>query len=159
MKTKNSKLYGSIVYISMITVFIAIILISSCKKEAAKNAVIQNDMIEAAQKTGSKILSGNVAIESDDSGIVLNYNNGSKLIFIEKIRGTKTVDINRIHSAEIITSDYGVIIKNLDDKNVFFLINNDSESLKMFQSISSFFANRYQSSTVFGITVVNAEKA
>ncbi|MBN8789289.1 MAG: hypothetical protein J0I84_19580 [Terrimonas sp.] len=158
MKTKNSKLYGSIAYINMITVFIAATLIFSCKKDPDKNTVIQSNMIEAAKKTGSKVLCGNVAIESDDHGITLNYNNGSKLILIEKIRGAKTVDICKIHSAEIITSEYGVIIKNLDNKNVFFLINNDSESLQMFQSIRSLFANHYQSSTVFGITVVNAEK-
>ena len=159
MKTKNSKLYKRIVYINMISMFIGIILVSSCKKDPDKNAVIQSDMIEAAKKTGSKVLSGNVAIESDDNGIALNHNNESKLILIEKIPGAETVDITQIHSAEIITSEYGVIIKNLDDKNVFFLINNDSESLQMFQSIKSLFANHYQSSTVFGITVVNAEKA
>ncbi|MBX2924534.1 MAG: hypothetical protein KF746_20200 [Chitinophagaceae bacterium] len=158
MKMKNLKPPGSILPLSIITAFITIILVSSCKKDPAENSVIKNDIIEAAKKAGSMVLSGDVTIANDDNGIVLNYNKGSKLILVEKIQGAKSIDMSGIHSAEIITFEYGVILKDTDSKKVFFLINNDYESVHAFQSIQSFFAGNHQSTTVFGVTVVNAEK-
>lgn len=78
MKTKNSKLYGSIAYINMITVFIAATLIFSCKKDPDKNTVIQSNMIEAAKKTGSKVLCGNVAITTEANLSLLKKSGASK---------------------------------------------------------------------------------
>lgn len=157
MKTKNSKSPVSIIFLSIITAVITIMLAFSCKKGSIEHT--KNNMMEAAKKAGGKVLLGNIAIANDDNGIVLNYNNGIKLIFVEKIQGADPVDMRGIHSAEIITSEYGVIIKDTESEKVFFLINNDHESVNTFQTIKSLFAGNHQSTTVFGFTVVNAGKA
>ena len=104
------------------------------------------------------VLSGNVTTESNENEIALNYNNGNKFILIEKIQGTERISINSIQSAEVITSKYGVILKDLSNNKIFLLTNNDSESLKMFEQVKSLFGKNLQSATVFGVTIVNAEK-
>jgi hypothetical protein len=158
MTKKNSKLLGSIIFPGMITVLVAVMLLFSCKKGSVESVSVKNDMAEAAKVLGGTVLSGNVTTESNENEIALNYNNGNKFIFIEKIQGKEPISINGIQSAEVITSKYGVILKDLSNNKIFLLTNNDSESLKMFEEVKSLFGKNLQSTTVFGVTIVNAEK-
>ncbi len=158
MTTKNSKLLGSIIFPGMITALIAAMLLFSCKKSSLETVSVKNDMVEAAKVLGGTVLSGNVTTESNENEIAVNYNNGNKLILIEKIRGSEPITINSILSAQVIISTYGVILKDLSNNKIFFLTNNDSESMKMFEEVKSLFDRNLQSATVFGVTVVNAEK-
>lgn len=158
MTTKNSKLSGSIIFPGMITVLVAVMLLFSCKKGSVETVSVKNDMVEAAKVLDGTVLSGNVTTESNENEIALNYNNGNKFILIEKIQGTEPISINSIQSAEVITSKYGVILKDLSNNKIFLLTNNDSESLKMFEEVKSLFGKNLQSATVFGVTIVNAEK-
>ena len=158
MTTKNSKLSGSIIFPGMITVLVAVMLLFSCKKGSVEPVSVKNDMVEAAKVLDGTVLSGNVTTESNENEIALNYNNGNKFILIEKIQGTERISINSIQSAEVITSKYGVILKDLSNNKIFLLTNNDSESLKMFEQVKSLFGKNLQSATVFGVTIVNAEK-
>ena len=158
MTTKNSKLLGSIIFPGMITVLVAVMLLFSCKKGSVEPVSVKNDMVEAAKVLDGTVLSGNVTTESNENEIALNYNNGNKFILIEKIQGTERISINSIQSAEVITSKYGVILKDLSNNKIFLLTNNDSESLKMFEQVKSLFGKNLQSATVFGVTIVNAEK-
>jgi hypothetical protein len=158
MTTKNSKLSGSIIFPGMITVLVAVMLLFSCKKGSVETVPVKNDMVEAAKLLDGTVLSGNVTTESNENEIALNYNNGNKVIFIEKIQGAEPFSINSLESAEVITSKYGVILKDLSNNKIFLLTNNDSESLKMFEEVKSLFGKSLQSATVFGVTIVNAEK-
>jgi hypothetical protein len=158
MTTKNSKLPGSIIFPCMITVLVAIMLLFSCKKGSVEIVSVKNDMAEATKLLGGAVLSGNVTTESNENEIALNYNNGNKFILIEKIQGTEPISINGIKSAEVITSKYGIILKDLSNNKIFLLMNNDSESLKMFEEVKPLFGKNLQSATVFGVTIVNAEK-
>ncbi len=158
MTTKNSKLSGSIIFPGMITVLVAVMLLFSCKKGSVETVPVKNDMVEAAKVLDGTVLSGNVTTESNENEIALNYNNGNKFILIGKIQGTEPISINSIQSAEVITSKYGVILKDLSNNKIFLLTNNDSESLKMFEEVKSLFGKNLQSVTVFGVTIVNAEK-
>ena len=158
MTTKNSKLSGSIIFPGMITVVVAVMLLFSCKKSSVETVSVKNDMVEAAKVLDGAVLSGNVTTESNENEIALNYNNGNKFILIEKIQGTEPISINSIQSAEVITSKYGVILKDLSNNKIFLLANNDSESLKMFEEVKYLFGKNLQSATVFGVTIVNAEK-
>lgn len=158
MTTKNSKLSGSIIFPGMITVLVAAMLLFSCKKDSVETISVKNDMVEAAKVLDGTVLSGNVTTESNENEIALNYNDGNKFILIEKIQGTEPISINSIKSAEVITSKYGVILKDLSNNKIFLLTNNDSESRKMFEEVKSLFGKNLQSATVFGVTIVNAEK-
>lgn len=142
----------------MMTVLVAVMLLFSCKKGSVETVSVKSDMVEAAKVLDGTVLSGNVTVESNESEIALNYNNGNKVILIEKIQGTEPISINSIQSAEVITSKYGVILKDLSNNKIFLLTNNDSESLKMFKEVKSLFGKDLQSTTVFGVTIVNAEK-
>ena len=158
MTTKNSTLPGSIIFPGIITVLVAVMLLFSCKKGSVETVSVKNDMAEAAKVLDGTVLSGNVTAESNESEIALNYNNGNKFILIEKIQGAEPISINRIQSAEVITSKYGVILKDLSNNKIFLLTNNDAESLKMFEEVKSLFGKNLQGATVFGVTIVNAEK-
>ena len=158
MTTKNSKLLGSIIFPGMIIVLVAVMLLFSCKKGSVETVSVKNNMVEAVKVLDGTVLSGNITTESNENAIVLNYNNGNKFILIEKIQGTEPISINSIQSAEVITSKYGVILKDLSNNKIFLLTNNDSESLKMFEEVKSLFGKNLQSATVFGVTIVNAEK-
>ena len=158
MTTKNSKLSGSMIFPGMITVLIAVMLLFSCKKGTVESVTVKDDMVEAAKVLDGMILSGNVTTESNESEIALNCNNGNKFILIEKIQGAEPISINSIQSAEVITSKYGVILKDLSNNKIFLLTNNDAESLKMFEEVKSLFGKNLQCATVFGVTIVNAEK-
>lgn len=158
MTTKNSKLLGSIIFPGMITALVAVMLLFSCKKGSLETVSVKNDMVEAAKVLGGTVLSGNVTTESNENEIAVNYNNGNKLILIEKIQGSEPITINSILSAQVIISTYGVILKDLSNNKIFLLTNNDSESMKMFEEVKSLFDRNLQSATVFGVTVVNAEK-
>lgn len=159
MTTKNSKLWGSIILPGMITVLIAAVFLLSCKKSSVETVSVKDDMAKAAKVLDGTILSGNIATESDENQIALNYNNGNKFILIEKIQNAEPISINGIQSAEVITSKYGVILKDLSNNKIFLLTNNDSESLKMFEEVKSLFDKTSQSAIVFGVTIVNTERA
>ena len=156
MTTNNSKLLGGIISPGIITILVALLLLSSCKKGSVETVSVKNDMVEAAKILDGTVLSGNVTIESSEDEIA--FNTGNKFILVGKIQSTEPISINSIQSAEVITSKYGVILKDLSNNKIFLLTNNDSESLKMFEEVKSFFGKNLQSAIVFGVTIVNAEK-
>jgi hypothetical protein len=159
MTTKNLKLAGSRMFPAMVIIFVTATFFFSCKKSTHEVVPVKNDMVEAARVLDSKVISGNITTQSNEEEIALNYNSGDQLILIEKIKGMGFVNISSIKSAEIITSKYGIILKDAGSNSIFLLANNDPESIKMFERIKPFFSNNTQSATVFGVTVVNAEKA
>lgn len=158
MTTKNSKLLGRIILPGMITAVIAVTFLFSCKKSSVENATVKNDMITAAKMIDGAVLSGTITSESDESEVTLNYNNGNKFILITKIADAESINIDNMQSAEVITSKYGVIIKDVSTDKVFLLANNDLESKKIFDAVQSLFDKNFQSATIFGITIVNSEK-
>ncbi len=158
MSTKNSKLLGRIVLPGMITAVIAVMFLFSCKKSSVENVSQKNDMITAAKMIDGTALSGTITSESDENEVALNYNNGNKFILITKIADAESININNMQSAEVITSKYGVIIKDVSTNKVFLLVNNDLESIKKFEAVQSLFDKNFESATIFGITIVNSEK-
>ena len=158
MTTKNSKLSWRIILPGMATAVIAVMLLFSCKKSSVEDISVKNDMTTAAKMIDGTILSGTITSESDESEVALNYNNGNKFILITKITDAESININNMQSAEVITSKYGVIIKNVSTNKVFLLANNDSESIKKFKALQSLFDKNFQSATIFGTTIINSEK-
>ena len=158
MKTRNAKLPGKILFPGIITVLVAVVLLFSCKKDAVETVSIKNDMVSAAKILNGAVLSGTITSEMDENEVALNYNNGNKFILISKIADAENININNMQSAEVITSMYGVILKDVSTDKVFLLSNNDLESIKKFASVQLLFDNNFQSVTIFGTTIINSEK-
>ncbi len=157
MKKRNSKLLERILFLGTIIV-VAVTLLFSCKKNSIDVLPQKNDMSDATKIVDGDLLTGNVTIESDENEVALNYKNGNKFILIAKIPNTPIANITDMQSAEVITSKYGIILKDLSSDKVFFLINNDSESIKRFETVQSLFTTNFQSAKIFGTTIVNSEK-
>lgn len=156
MKQKKTTLSGKIFFSGMITAFAVLVFFSSCKKGPVKT-VYEADMVEAAKILNGDLLSGNVTIESNDKEVVLNYNNGDKLIRVEKVYNPEHISLTNMLSAGLITSPYGIIIKDLNTNTVSLLTNNDSKSMEKFEAVKSLFKT-FKSEIIFGTTVINTEK-
>ena len=116
-------------------------------------------MASVSESLGGDLITGEVTVESDEDEIAINYNNGSKYILITKIPQTQISNINDIQSASIITSKYGIVLKDLNTDKVFFFVTNDSESIDEFKTVQSNFKSSFQSDKIFGTTVINSEKS
>ena len=142
----------------MITIVATVLLFCSCKKGSVETVNLNNDMVEAAKLLDGPVLSGNVTTESNETEMVINYNDGNKFILVQKLPSNEQFNINSIKSAEVITSKFGIILKDLINNKIFLLANNDSESLKIFETIKPIFGKNARNTSVFGVTIVNAEK-
>jgi len=119
----------------------------------------KNNMASVSESLGGDLITGEVTVESDEDEIAINYNNGSKYILITKTPQTQIANINDIQSASIITSKYGIVLKDLNTDKVFFFVTNDSESIDEFKTVQSNFKSSFQSDKIFGTTVINSEKS
>lgn len=150
MKTKNS---------GVVAVIIASLLLFSCKKSSLETVPEKNNMASVSESLQGDLFIGKVTVESDENEIVINYNNSSKYILITKIPQTQISNINDVQSASLITSKYGIVLKDLNTHKVYFFTNNDSESLDEFKTVQSNFKSSFQSNKIFGTTIINTEKS
>ena len=158
MKPKNSNFRKGILFPGMTAMLIIVILIFSCKKSSV-DPTVKNDMSEAARAMDGKMFSGTITTQGDEEGIVLNYNNDNKIICIENIKGTEPIHIADIRSAEIITSDYGVILKDVNNNKVFILTTNDPKSAERAERVKSIFSGNFEAKEIFGVIIINTERA
>ena len=158
MKPKNSNLRKGALFPGMTAILIIVILIFSCKKSSV-DSTVKDDMAEAARTWGGEMFSGTITTQGDEEGVVLDYNNGNKIICIENIKGTEPIRIADIRSAEIITSDYGVILKDVNNNKVFILTTNDPKSAKIAERVKSIFPGNPEAKAIFGVTIIHTERA
>jgi hypothetical protein len=139
---------------------VAGILFFSCKKNAAaaSAAPVDDDAYKIAEIINGKVFAGTISGAAEGDMQSINYNNGNQFILVEDIPGMVKVDVPSLPSAELITSVYGVIIKDVASNKLVLLANNDAESIKKFEEVKAALHGSYVSTTVFGITVVHAEK-
>ena len=150
MKTKNS---------GVVAVIIAALVLFSCKKNFLETVPEKNIMASVSEFLGEDLFTGKVTVESTEDEIAINYNNGSKYILITKIPQTQISNISDVQSASLITSKYGIVLKDLNTGKVYFFTNNDSESTDEFKTVQSNFKSSFQSDKIFGTTIINGEKS
>lgn len=143
----------------MVIVLTASLLFYSCKGNALDTTFSENAMQMAAKALNSKNFTGSLNSESAGNELVLNYNNGSKLIVIDKLPESEPIPMNPMALVEVIISSYGLVIKDITCNQVLLLVNNDPESLEKFERIKTLFGNTYQSAKVFGTTIINADRS
>lgn len=156
MKERNSTSINQML-LSLVIIIIST-LTFSCKKNSVDTIPEKSNMTDAAKVISGNLLTGNLRVESNEEEIALDYNNGDKIILVTKIPKTEVANINNMQSAEVITSKYGIILKDLSNNKIFFLVNNDSESTNKFETVQSLFTTGFQSDKIFGTTIVNSEK-
>jgi hypothetical protein len=106
----------------------------SCKKNNAAPAVSLQTM---ADKLQGEIFNGSISTESDEEGLALWCNNGMTLIGVAKIVKQHFTDPGNIKHAQVVYSNYGIIIRDTDTNLLWYYIQNDEESQKRFESLQS----------------------
>ncbi|SIO00656.1 hypothetical protein SAMN04488055_2497 [Chitinophaga niabensis] len=125
----------------------------SCNKDNDANPNAGNENLAAAAKavTGN-LVQGNVKAISGPEGLILHINDLD--ILVEKALGNTLYALPDMPSAAVITSEYGLILKDLARGNVYFLVNNDEESISKFNSVASLFPSIVNINKIFGTTIV-----
>ena len=159
METRNSKLFKGLTILGIVIIFLASGLFFSCKKIASVLTPSGDNMDEIAKILNGKRISGSLMSRNDENVWAINYNNGVQFFLIDKLPGAQNFNFNSTQSAQIIISIYGVLIKDVNNNKIFLFINNEKESLKKFEVIKSTLNTNYESTSIFGTTIVNSEKS
>lgn len=129
----------------------------ACKKTAADLPAVTSEMASAASILEAPVRPGAITQESDSEGIVLDLNQGKTFIILMKLPGSKEISLPNLSSAQVITGQDGVVVKDLHSGKIFLFPNNDTESLRKFESVRSYFKNGdSETVTILGSTVVNS---
>jgi hypothetical protein len=128
----------------------------SCRKQAAAPASSSLDAITDVLN-GHRV-NGSLTTEEEGTAFLLDYNRGVSYILIDKLDKTH-LNLTPSASAQIITSTYGLVIKDLASNRIWLLANNDPESLKRFETVKTLLQGGYTSTLIYGTTVVNIWKA
>src|SRR5215831_17290208 len=154
MRHRNSKSGASRLSFLLFIGLGAMVFLFSCKKDLVNRAYSKNDIAEATRVLAGELITGNITSESDKNELALNYNNNNKIILIDKLTNTECPDIGDIKSAEVMISNYGIIIKDLSLNKTFLFMNNDEKSIEKFKSIQLLFTGKIQPVIVFGTTII-----
>jgi len=163
MKTIIAKAAG--IAMPMAALLVTAVIFFSCQKNAVNNPAIAStaaaplDNIGAIANmvNGETLEGGMVAATGEDNSLTLVFNQGNKYIIIEKIPGMPFENPDEIKQAVVITSKYGIIVKNTKDNKAWLMINNDEESLQKFEAVKQQMHCSLVTTTVFGTTIVNAQ--
>lgn len=159
MRTKNFKSIARRALSTLGLILLASFLFFSCKKDARPVKSAGYDTNEIARILKGNRMNGSLSINSDQTDWEMDLDSGSRYIFIQKLPGNENVNIRSMPAAEVVTSVYGVVIKDTERNKTLFFINKDEESIKKFEAIQSILPATTQRVRIFGITVVNAEKS
>ena len=106
----------------------------SCKKNNAP-PVPSISLQSMADHLQGEILTGSVSTESDEEGLALWCNDGKTLIGVAKIVTQPFTEPGNIKHAQVVYSNYGIIIHDLDSKKLWYYIQNDDKSQKQFNTL------------------------
>jgi hypothetical protein len=115
-------------------------------------------MDQAAKILQGEKRSGSLIGAEDGDRLALSCNEGRQYILVDKIPGTQNIGVFSSTSAELITSEYGIVIKDLSNNKLVLLANNDAESIRRMEQARSIMNGEGVSlvfGTIFGTTIVN----
>lgn len=121
----------------------------SCGKRT-ETATPHTRMDQAAQLLQGEKKSGTLMGVEDEGSLTLNYNNGSQYILVDMLPGLEDIEAFSMMSAELITSEYGIVIRDLGNDKLVFLANNDDESIRRMQRVRTLLNEEATCPTVFG---------
>lgn len=139
-------------------------ILFSCQKNEVSNpateattALADNMKAIATMVNGETLEGSMLAATGEDKNLTLVFNQGSKFIIVEKIPGVPIENPDEIKNAVVITSKYGIIVKNTSDNKAWLMINNDDESQQKFEAVKQQLHCSLVTTTIFGTTIVNAQ--
>jgi hypothetical protein len=153
MKQRNSLFEGKASLLSIVILFLSF----SCQKtdRINKKADLAAKMDEVARLLHTEKRTGTLMSADNDESLALSYNNGEQYIMIDKLPGLADIELPSLFSAELITSSYGIVIRDASDNRIWLLANNDDESLRKFEAVRTLLKEDLKSLRVFGTTLVN----
>lgn len=92
---------------------------------------------------------------TEDNIVYLDFNNGSKTIFVQLSPENQGIEIPSLEKAGIITSQHGIIIINPLSNKVLLFPQNDTESMRKFESIASLFKEKAGITPIAGTIFLN----
>ncbi len=155
MKTKNLKTGSKKIITLLIVFWVASGFFISCKKEAAEAGPQKTSMNEIAKILDAGVISGEINTGSDEKELILSCNSRNRFVIIEKLPNVQTSRVPPISSGAMVISEFGVVVKNLSNNQIWLMVNNDAESRKRFEGVKKLLGGACEISLVFGTTVVN----
>ena len=140
----------------IILLLTGLIVLSACQKNKQDAFISKNDMQQAADLLQGKIACGkleNTAVEENYA--YLEFSEGSKAIIVQLMPGDKSVEIPSLTNSCIITSNYGVVIKDPATNSVLLLPRDDNESQRKFAALELLFNQQKLTATLGGVTLLN----
>lgn len=161
MQPKKSQSPGKGILLGMAVLFLAGAVVFSCRKNVASETQVarKTQMDEIARLLNGDLRSGSLAGADDENELALDYNNGGQFILVDKLPGAKNIRFRPGSSVELITSRYGIVIRDLGNNKLLLLANNDEESIRRFDAVRSLLQDGYESVMIFGTTLVNPERS
>jgi hypothetical protein len=157
MRQKNHTRPFAFLAGGIILLLTGLIVLSACQKNKDATATItKTDMQQAADLLQGKIDCGRLDnVASEENVAYLDFSEGSKAIIVQLIPGDKRVSIPSLANSCIITSHYGVVIKDPATNSVLLLPRDDQESQRKFAEIESLFNQQKLTATIGGTTLIN----
>lgn len=161
MRQKNHTAPAYYVLSGFLAILMVSFTITSCQKTSgkelsAKESPAKDEMQLAADMLEGQLTWGKLENEASDNNLVyLDFNYGSKAIFVQLPPENQGMEIPSLENAGIITSQHGVIIKNPLTNKVFLFPQNDTESMRIFESLVPVFKEKASITPIAGTTLLN----
>ena len=82
-----------------------------------------------------EVLNGSISTEADEEGLALWCNGGKILIGIAKMTSKTFTDPGNIEQAEVVYSNFGIIIRDAKTNWTWYYIQNDAQSRQHFNQL------------------------
>lgn len=128
---------------------IAMFIMAACNKN---NDPGPENLQVVAKAVDGELKQGKVSTLSDVEGMLLQIDDLT--IIVSQTPGSKLSELPEMSSGALITSTHGLILKDLTRGNVYFLVNNDEESIRQFKSAVSLFPSVVSFTKIFGTTII-----
>jgi hypothetical protein len=156
MRQKNHTRPVAFLAGGVILMLTGLIIFSACQKNKNEAIIVRNDMQQAADLLKGKIDCGRLEnAATEDNFTYLEFDEGSKAIIVQLMPGDKNIEIPSLKSSCIITSNYGVVIKDPATNTVLLLPRDDQESQRKFAAVELLFNQQKLTATTGGTTLIN----
>lgn len=158
MRQKNHTRPAYFILPGLLVTLAAAFIITSCQKTStvAAEPPAKDEMQLATDLLKGKLIWGNLENSgSEDNTIYLDFNKGDRAIFVQLSPDNTGVEIPSLEKAGVITSQHGIIIKDPSNNKVFLFPQNDTESMRKFESIASLFKEKAGNIPIAGTVLLN----
>lgn len=161
MRQKNHTAPAYYILSGLLAILMVTFTITSCQKTSSKELSSKESPAEDEMQLATGLLEGQLIwgkLENgggEDNLIYLDFNNGNKAIFVQLSPENQNIEIPSLENAAIITSQHGIIIKNPLTNKVLLFPQNDTESMRKFESIASLFKEKAGITPIAGTIFLN----